>query len=69
MKVLFAVKIGEPDYMEEVITENELQIEQAKKWAEENGYDRFRIANINMENPPDFTKALNPLSPEPPKLK
>lgn len=60
-KVLFAVKIGKPDWAEEVITENESQFEEAKRWAEANGFDRFRIAIIDMSKKPKFADggALN----------
>jgi hypothetical protein len=60
-KVLFAVKIGKPDWAEEVITENESQFDKAKRWAEANGFDRFRIAEIDMSKKPKFANggALN----------
>ena len=57
-KVLFATKIGEPDYMEDLITEKEDRIEAAKAWAKKNGYDRFREANIDLSTKPNFTKTL-----------
>jgi hypothetical protein len=60
VKILFAVRKGEPDYMEELITEQEERIEKAKKWAIENGFDRLRVATIDEESPPDFTKAIAP---------
>lgn len=53
-KVLFAVKQGEPNWAEVVITENESKFEEAKKWAEANGFDRFRIAEIDMSKKPKF---------------
>lgn len=53
MKILFGVKVGEPDWAEQLITEQEEQIPAARKWAGENGFDRFRIAEID-DNPPDF---------------
>jgi DNA repair protein RadC len=58
-KVLFAVKIGEPDWAEQLITENESRIEEAKKWAEQNGFDRFRVAEIDMSKKPKFAKGGN----------
>lgn len=57
-QVLWGTKIGEPDWAEEIITEDPTQIEKAKKWAEANGYDRLRISTINMNEKPDFTKAI-----------
>lgn len=58
MKILWAVKIGDPDYMEVVITEEETKIPQAQEWAKKNGYDRFRIAEIDNEKP-DFKKTIS----------
>lgn len=57
-KVLFAVKKGDPDYMEVLITENPKVIEKAKEWAAANGYDRFRVATIDMKEAPDFKKTF-----------
>lgn len=57
--VLYGCKIGQPDYMEEVITEHEDRIEAARKWAENNGYDRLRVATIDLGTPPDFKKTIN----------
>ena len=58
-KILWGVKIGEPDYMEELITNNSDQIEQAKVWAVANGFDRLRVAEINLNEKPDFAKTIN----------
>lgn len=58
-KVLYGVKKGQPDYMSEIITTNEKRFVEAKKWATENGFDRFRISEINLSEKPDFTKCLN----------
>ena len=57
-KILWAVKKGEPDYNEQIITENEERIEDAKKWATENGFDRFRIQVLDLSTPPDFKKTF-----------
>jgi hypothetical protein len=59
MKVLFAVKKGDADWDEQVITEVESRIESAKTWAAANGFDRFRVAEININEAPDFSKTLN----------
>jgi hypothetical protein len=58
MRILFGVKIGNEDWQEELITERESLIPNAKAWAEKNGFDRFRIAEIN-DSPPDFANTLN----------
>jgi len=63
--LLYACKIGQPDYMEEILYQckgyvNEAEImETGKAWAAKNGYDRLRISVIDLSTPPDFTKAIN----------
>lgn len=57
MKVLFAVKIGDEDWQEKLITEQESQIEPAKAWALANGFDRLRIAEI-ADGVPDFAATV-----------
>jgi hypothetical protein len=57
-KILFAVRVGEPDYAEHLITEVAARIPAASKWALANGFDRLRVAEID-DGPPDFTKVLN----------
>ena len=56
--ILWAVKIGDPDYMEVIITTDSSKIEAAKKWAIENGFDRFRTSTIDNTYP-DFIGAIN----------
>ncbi len=58
MKVLFAVRQGNEDWQEELITEIEERIPAAREWAQANGFDRLRIAEIDLDQRPDFTKAL-----------
>jgi hypothetical protein len=57
-KILWAVKKGDPDWKEQIITEKEERIEDAKKWATENGFDRFRIQMVDLSTPPDFKKTF-----------
>jgi hypothetical protein len=57
--VLWATKIGEPNWEEKLITNNPSKIEEAKKWALANGFDRIRVAKINMSEKPDFTKTFD----------
>jgi glycosyltransferase A (GT-A) superfamily protein (DUF2064 family) len=60
MKVLYAIRKDEPEYMEEIITTNEDVIVPATKWAQDNGFDRLRIAEYSdIPEKPDFTKVLN----------
>lgn len=60
-KVLWAVKKGEPDWKEEIITNKEENIEAAKNWAKSNGFDRFR-ESIVTDEAPEFNKSLFDLS-------
>ena len=57
--VLYATKIGKPDWYEEIITDKKERIEQATAWALNNGFDRLRLAKINLSTAPDFTEAIN----------
>jgi len=57
MKILWATKIGAPDYEEQLITEVEARIEAASTWARNNGFDRLRISEFNGEKP-NFVKAI-----------
>jgi len=57
-KILFAVRIGEPDYMEELITEQSDKIEEASAWARANGFDRLRVAVVDLGAKPDFVGAV-----------
>ena len=58
--VLYAVKVGQPNHMEEVLFEQQGWVnvdevrDKGKKWADANGYDRLRISVIDMTTPPDF---------------
>ena len=58
-KILFAVRIENADWQEELITENEKQIPAAIEWAKENGFNRFRIFEFDPQVMPDFTKVIN----------
>lgn len=57
--ILYAVKQGDPDWAEQVITTKPDQIEQAKAWAQANGFNRFRVAEIDLDLEPDFRNVLN----------
>jgi hypothetical protein len=56
--ILFAVKKGEPDWNEVLITNNPAKIEDAKKWALANGFDRLRVSKIDMNEKPNFEKTF-----------
>jgi len=52
--ILYAVKIDNEDWQEEIITTNANVIDKATKWAAENGYDRFRISQFDPQEKPTF---------------
>lgn len=59
-KALFAVKIGDENWQEQLITEQESKIEAASKWAIENGFHRLRIVDGDDNvPPPSFVASLN----------
>ena len=55
--VLWAIKKGAPDWEEVLITTKKERIPAAKKWAEENGFDRFRVSEID-DGKPDFAGTI-----------
>ena len=57
--IVWATKIGEPDWKEDIISNNPDKVDQAIEWAKANGFDRIRVAKIDMTQPIDFTKAIN----------
>lgn len=59
VKTLWATKIGDEDWQEQLITESEKDIPAASEWAKQNGFDRLRIAVIDLSTPPNFGKTVN----------
>jgi hypothetical protein len=63
--LLYGVKIGEPDYMADVLYEckgyvnNDELMAKGKVWADANGYDRLRVSVIDLSTPPNFAKTVN----------
>jgi len=58
-KILWGTRKGAPDWDEELITEQADRIPEAMNWAKENGFDRFRIAIIDLDTPIDFSETIN----------
>lgn len=62
--LLYGCKIGEPNYMEEILyqckgyTNNDELLTKGKQWADKNGYDRLRISIVDLSTPPDFKKTV-----------
>lgn len=57
-RILWAVRIGNEDWEEELITEVESRIPAASEWAKANGFDRLRIADVDLSVKPDFRNVL-----------
>lgn len=62
--LLYGCRISDPDYMEEIlyqckgwVNKHEL-MERGKQWANENGYNRLRIVEVDLSTPPNFTKSI-----------
>ena len=62
--LLYACKIGQPNYMEEVLYSckgytnlEELKIK-GEQYAATNGYNRVRITVVDLSIPPDFKAAV-----------
>lgn len=62
--LLYGCKIDAPNYMEEILYEckgyvnKDEVMKKGQEWAAKNGYDRLRIAVIDLTTPPDFTKCI-----------
>lgn len=62
--LLYGCKIGEPSYMEDILyqckgyTNKDELMAKGQQWAAENGYDRLRIAVVDLSTPPDFIGAI-----------
>lgn len=63
--LLYGCKIGEPDYMEEILYQckgwlnKDEVMAKGKEWADKNGYNRLRITEINLSIKPNFIKSIN----------
>jgi hypothetical protein len=62
-QAIWAVKKGQEAWREEVIysgppLSKEMQAK-CEQWIEENGFDRMRIASLDLTAPPNFTETVN----------
>ena len=57
-RILYGTRKGAPAWQEEIITNQEKRFDEAKAWAKRNGFDRFRVAVIDLRETPDYTKAI-----------
>lgn len=59
-KVLFGVKVGDPDWKEAVLCTQPERFEAVKAIAKRDGWGRFRVATIDLSAPPDFSRSVRP---------
>lgn len=63
--LLYGCKIGDADYMEEILyqckgyTNQEELLKIGEQWAKNNGYDRLRISTIDLSIAPNFVDNIN----------
>ncbi len=58
-QMLWAVKVGDEDWQEQIITTEASRIEAAKEWATKNGFNRFRVSDYSDGEKPNFAKTVN----------
>ena len=58
-KILYGVRAGNEDWQEEVLCTQEERFEEVKILASKDGFNRFRVAEINLIEKPDFRKTVN----------
>lgn len=58
-KILYGVKLDNEDWQEEVLCTQEERFEEVKILASKDGFNRFRVAKINLIEKPDFRKTVN----------
>jgi hypothetical protein len=60
-KLLYGVRLGDEDWQEELLTNDETRHEDAKVWAVKEGFDpkRFRVATFDPSSPIEWPKVLN----------
>lgn len=56
--ILWGVRVGQPDWQEEIITNQASRVDKAREWALKNGFDRLRVATIDTDTPPDFASCV-----------
>lgn len=56
--VMWGVKKGDPDWMETILSTQPERFEEVKAMARRDGWGRFRVATINLTEPPDFAKTV-----------
>lgn len=58
-QILYGTKVNQPAYMEEIISTKPENFKDAVVWAKSNGFDRLRVASINLSIKPDFTGVVS----------
>lgn len=52
--ILYGVRVGDEDWQEQIISTNPAAFTKASEWATANGFDRLRVAVIDLTVAPDF---------------
>lgn len=58
-KILYGVRLENEDWQEEVLCTQEERFEEVKILASKDGFNRFRVAEIDLTEKPDFRKTVN----------
>ena len=57
-KILYGVRSDNEDWQEEVLCTQEERFDEVKILASKDGFNRFRVAEINLIEKPDFRKTV-----------
>jgi hypothetical protein len=57
-QVLWGCRVGMPDYMEEILSTKPENFDRVEARAMQDGWDRFRVATIDLSTPPNFTGTI-----------
>jgi len=56
--LLWGIRKGCEPWQEELLTNRAERVEDTKKWALANGFDRFRVSILDLSTPPNFGKTV-----------
>ena len=56
--VVWATRNGDPEWKEQLITDNQEHIQAATAWANTNGFYNVRVSRIDLMRKPDFAACI-----------
>jgi len=56
--VVWATRSGDPEWKEQLITDNQEHIQAATAWAKTNGFYNVRVSRIDLTRKPDFAACI-----------